>query len=102
MVEPTPGMPFDAEDLSRWLTAQGDLGTKWVPRFVRVRQQLPQARNDKVNRQLPKRQAWITDDPVWWRQARETTYRLRSDDRASLRADFGHHDRTRSFPGGSE
>ncbi len=99
-VEPTEGVTFDPEGLSRWLSEQADLGTKWAPRFVRVCQRLPQTGNDKIDRRLVKEQAWLTDDPVWWRPGRETTYRLLSDDdRAALRAEFARHGRTGSFPG---
>jgi fatty-acyl-CoA synthase len=99
-VELTPGASFDAAAFPGWLAEQADLGVKWVPRFVRVCAHLPQTGNDKVDRRAVKEQAWITNDPVWWRPGREATYRLLSeDDRTALREEFGQHGRTGRFPG---
>ena len=99
-VELKAGASFDAEAFPGWLGEQADLGVKWVPRFVRVCAHLPMTGNDKVNRRVLKEQAWITDDPVWWRPGREATYRLLGDDdRAALREGFAQHGRTGRFPG---
>ena len=43
-----PGAVFDAEEFAGFLAAQGDLGTKWAPRFVRVCPALPVTATSKV------------------------------------------------------
>jgi fatty-acyl-CoA synthase len=66
-LETVPGRPFDPDAFAAWLTAQPDLGPKWVPRFVRVSAALPQTATGKVTKVGLRDEAWVCDEPVWWR-----------------------------------
>jgi fatty-acyl-CoA synthase len=80
-----PGATFDPGAFGAFLAAQPDLGTKWVPRFVRVAEALPQTGTNKVLVRELARQGWSCDDPVWWRPGRAPDYeRLGPDDAARL------------------
>jgi len=80
-----PGATFDPAAFGAFLAAQPDLGTKWVPRFVRVAEALPQTGTNKVLVRELARQRWSCDDPVWWRPGRAPDYeRLGPDDAARL------------------
>ena len=62
-----PGRTFDPDAFADWLEAQPDLGPKWVPRYVRVSESLPQTATGKVTKVGLRAEAWATDEPVWWR-----------------------------------
>ena len=49
--------------------AQPDLGTKWVPSFVRVSAELPKLASMKLDKTSLRREAWRAPD-TWWRPAR--------------------------------
>jgi fatty-acyl-CoA synthase len=62
------GRTFDPEEFARFLIAQDDLGTKWVPAFVRVTYELPQTASGKVTKRPLRRDGWWRgDDPVYRR-----------------------------------
>jgi len=65
-----PGAVFDASEFAGFLAAQGDLGTKWAPRFVRVCPALPMTATSKVLVRTLRAQRWNCDDAVWWRPGR--------------------------------
>jgi fatty-acyl-CoA synthase len=69
-----PGVTFDPDAFTAFLAAQGDLGTKWAPRFVRVVHALPATATDKTDKQPLRIQGWDTDDPVWHRVGRSDRY----------------------------
>jgi len=58
---------FDPGAFGEFLGAQGDLGTKWAPRFVRITDAVPLTGTGKVDKRPLRRQYWRTSDPVWWR-----------------------------------
>jgi fatty-acyl-CoA synthase len=90
---------FNPAGFGDWLGAQADLGTKWMPRFVRVAPVLPTVAHDKIDRQRIKRDAWATSDAVWWRPERDAAYRLLTDaDRDGLHAEFAANDRSSLAP----
>ena len=98
-VELAPGTEFDPEGFAGFLAAQTDLGTKWAPRFLRIAPQIPVLGNGKVNKVPVRREAWLCDDPVWWRPPRSERYRRMSDDdRAAIRAEFVEHGRIAAYP----
>ncbi len=66
-VECIEGRPFDPDGFAAWLGEQPDLGTKWLPRYVRVSSDLPQTATGKVTKVGLRQEAWVCDDPVWWR-----------------------------------
>jgi len=61
-----PGSVFDPDAFASFLTAQADLGTKWVPRFVRVSEALPTTATSKVLTRTLRAERWRCPDPVWW------------------------------------
>ncbi|HTT87863.1 MAG TPA: AMP-binding protein [Acidimicrobiales bacterium] len=62
-----PGAAFDPESFAAFLSAQGDLGTKWSPRFVRVCSTAPITATSKVLVRALRAERWNCHDPVWWR-----------------------------------
>jgi fatty-acyl-CoA synthase len=66
-LEMTPSVTFDPDAFAAWLEAQPDLGPKWLPRYVRVSSSLPQTATGKVTKVGLRQEAWICDEPVWWR-----------------------------------
>jgi fatty-acyl-CoA synthase len=75
------------------------VGTKWAPRFVRVTDAIPVLGNGKVDKRPLRRDAWLCDDPVWWRPPGSTAYATMTHaDGDSLREQFATHDRMGAFP----
>jgi len=98
-VELLAGRSFDPDAFSSFLDAQSDLGTKWAPRFVRVMPELPVISQGKVDKKPMRREAWLCDDPLWWRPARSRGYALMTDaDRDGLRDEFLTHGRIDAYP----
>jgi fatty-acyl-CoA synthase len=78
------GADFDAAAFDEFLGEQSDLGTKWLPAFVRVTPELPKLASMKIDKQRLRREAWRVD-PVFWRPAKGEALRpLADDDRARL------------------
>ena len=48
VVEMVPGAAFDEDAFAEFLAAQADLGTKWVPRYLRPVEALPRTPTSKV------------------------------------------------------
>jgi fatty-acyl-CoA synthase len=95
-LETVPGKIFDPEAFAEWLTAQSDLGPKWLPRYVRVSPSLPQTATGKVTKVGLRAEAWACDDPVWWQPLGSTVFRfepLTDDDRAALAAGLAENGR---------
>jgi fatty-acyl-CoA synthase len=95
-LETVPGRPFDPEEFAAWLVAQPDLGPKWIPRYVRVAASLPQTATGKVTKVGLRQEAWVCDEPVWWRPLDSATLRfepLTDDDRAALAAGLAENGR---------
>jgi fatty-acyl-CoA synthase len=89
-LELRPGAAFDPVAFTDHLAAQPDLGTKWSPRFVRVTDAMPLTGTNKVLKHSLQQEGWdTTTDPVWWRPARDDSYRtLTDEDRRRLRAEL--------------
>jgi fatty-acyl-CoA synthase len=66
-VQLRPGSTVTVEDLDAHLRAQPDLGTKWLPRFVRVTEEMPVTVTSKVLKRQLRAERWTCSDPVWWR-----------------------------------
>ncbi len=75
-VELTDSATFDPDGFAAFLDAQPDLGQKWRPTFVRVTSEMPVGHTNKIQKTVLRRQAWLTDDAVWWRPGRDHGYRL--------------------------
>jgi fatty-acyl-CoA synthase len=93
-LELVPGASFDPGAFDAWLAAQSDMGTKWFPRFVRLVSVMPQTATGKTTKLALRQEAWVCDDPVWWRPPAAPASRLLSDeDRADLAAGLDEHGR---------
>jgi fatty-acyl-CoA synthase len=60
-----PGTTFDPDGFAGFLAGQPDLGTKWVPRFVRVAETLPTTATAKILVRQLRAEGVDCDDPVW-------------------------------------
>jgi fatty-acyl-CoA synthase len=69
-VELEPGTKINPTMFDEFLSAQPDLGPKWVPQFVRVVAELPKLASMKIDKQRLRREAWETAD-IWWRPNRK-------------------------------
>jgi fatty-acyl-CoA synthase len=61
------GASLTPAELGTFLAAQGDIGSRQHPRFVRVASQLPRTPTFKVLTRALAADRWHTGDPVWWR-----------------------------------
>jgi fatty-acyl-CoA synthase len=89
-LELVEGHTFDPADFEAFLGAQPDLGPKWVPRLVRIVEQIPLTGSNKVRKTPLRQQRWATTDPVWWRSdARSHAWtRMTDADKADHDAQF--------------
>jgi fatty-acyl-CoA synthase len=69
-VELNSGFQFDPEDFDHFLANHPDMSPKWQPSFVRVVEALPVLASLKIDKRTLRREAWESDDPVWWRSKR--------------------------------
>ena len=84
----------DVEGLDAFVRAQPDLGTKWLPRFVRVVRDMPVTATAKVQKRILRAERWGGDDPVWWRREPDgPLVPMTDDDRDELRNAFAGHGR---------
>ena len=61
---------FDPAGFDRFLDQQPDLGTKWVPSFVRITNELPKLASMKLDKTRLRREGWSTGDEIYWRPNR--------------------------------
>jgi fatty-acyl-CoA synthase len=73
-IELRPDVAFDAEAFAGFLGAQGDLGTKWSPTYVRIVASIPLTATGKLDRKSLRAERWQTIDPVWWKRGRVLEY----------------------------
>ena len=95
-IETAPGATFDPGAFATWLEEQPDLGPKWIPRYVRVSDSLPQTATGKVTKVGLRQEAWVCDEPVWWRPLDTAELRfdvLGDEDRAKLAAGLAENGR---------
>jgi fatty-acyl-CoA synthase len=94
-VELLPGRRFDPDGFARFLADQPDLGTKWVPSFIRVTTDLPQTASGKVRKEPLRAEGWwAAADPCYRRIGSTFGYTaLDPADVAELRAGLRHHGR---------
>jgi fatty-acyl-CoA synthase len=81
-----PGAVFDAGGFATFLSAQPDIGMKWVPRFIRVSGALPTTATSKILIRALRAERWRCPDPVWWSPNRPVgaTYQLLGPSDAAL------------------
>ncbi|MBE1587345.1 AMP-binding protein [Nonomuraea angiospora] len=58
---------FEPEAFTAFLATRRDLGTKSLPRYIRLSDHLPQTPSHKVIKRVLAREGWRTTDPVWVR-----------------------------------
>jgi fatty-acyl-CoA synthase len=61
------GASLTPAELGAFLAAQGDIGGKQHPRFVRIAGAMPRTATFKVLTRVLAADRWNTSDPVWWR-----------------------------------
>jgi len=84
----------DIAAIDEFVRAQPDLGTKWLPRFVRVVKEMPVTATAKVQKRELRAARWDVDDPVWWRRTSDgPLVELDDAGRAELRRQFEQHGR---------
>ena len=87
-VQLRPGVAaLDASGFFEFLAAQGDLGTKWAPRFVRMSASLPITATNKVLKRGLRAERWNCTEPVLWQPTKGGAYRLLTDDEAAALED---------------
>ncbi len=93
-LELEPGASFDPDAFTAFLAAQPDLGTKWVPRYIRVVASLPVTATNKVDKKPLRAEGWETSDPMWHRTGRGDAYvPFGPSDRIGLRDEFAANGR---------
>jgi fatty-acyl-CoA synthase len=95
-----PGAAFDPDAFAAWLDAQGAVGPKWRPRYVRVLGDPPTTGTNKIVKRALVHQKWRHDrvggDPVFVRGRHDATYRaFTAADEEELRRSFVQHGRAR-------
>ncbi len=90
-VQLRPGLDaLDGDELSAFLATQGDLGTKWAPRFVRMSAALPITATNKVLKRGLRAERWNCAEPVLWQPEKGGPYGiLTAEDAVELEAAVG-------------
>ncbi|OHT78682.1 acyl-CoA synthetase [Mycobacteroides chelonae] len=88
---------FDVEGFTEYLARQEDLGSKGIPRFLRVSANLPVTGSNKVLKRDLQAQRWHTDESVFrWEGRGAPVYRrMSADDKTALDAQFTAYGRQR-------
>lgn len=88
---------FDPAEFAAYLTSQKDLGSKGIPRFLRVSKSLPVTGSNKVLKRELQAQRWHTDEPVyrWVGRSAPVYDPMTADDKRVLDAEFAQHGRQR-------
>jgi fatty-acyl-CoA synthase len=94
-LELLPTRPFDADAFADFLAGQPDLGSKWVPAFVRISAALPQTASGKVTKAPLRGEGWWAGpDPVFRRIGASLAFGpMEEHHRDELRAQFRRHGR---------
>jgi fatty-acyl-CoA synthase len=88
---------FDVEQFAKYLCEQDDLGSKGIPRFLRVSANLPVTGSNKVLKRELQAQNWHTDEAVYrWVGRDLPEYTAMTDDaKRALDEEFAQHGRQR-------
>ncbi|PRB70397.1 AMP-binding protein [Arthrobacter sp. MYb213] len=90
---------FDVQEFAQFLDAQPDLGTKWAPKFLRVVTDVPVTATQKINKPQLRKDAWLADDLIFYRPARQFDYEvLDSAVVAELKSAFARNRRSHLLP----
>ena len=78
---------FDPSDFRSWLTKQADLGTKWIPSYIRLVEQLDETATGKITKVRLRKEGWHCDDLIFVRTSRDGAYiELLPEEKAALDA----------------
>ncbi|OBF38452.1 acyl-CoA synthetase [Mycolicibacterium peregrinum] len=88
---------FDPAAFVSYLSEQDDLGTKAIPRFLRVSKNLPVTGSNKVLKRELQQERWHTDDVVyrWAGRGAPAYLAMGDDDKQALDAEFAQYGRQR-------
>jgi fatty-acyl-CoA synthase len=75
------GACFDPAAFDEFLARQEDLGTKWLPSFVRITGELPKLASMKIDKMRLRRETWRAEQ-VFWRPGKGEPLRLLLDEAA--------------------
>ncbi len=102
-VEIEPGAAFDPGGFAAFLGEQEDLGTKAVPRLLRVSEGLPTTGSNKVQKKVVAQQAWRCGEPVYrWEGRGAVHYEPMTEaDMERHEAQFLEFGRARLLPAGA-
>lgn len=91
---------FQDLGLAEFLSRQQDLGTKGVPRYVRVSRRLPTTGSNKLRKKEMQVDGWRTADEVhFWQGRGAPSYeRMAEQDKQDLREQFAANGRLRFLP----
>jgi fatty-acyl-CoA synthase len=84
---------FDPDAFAHFLATQPDLGTKWVPSFVRIVEEMPMTQTNKVIKRQLVAERWDSDDPIWIGAAGGGYREFGPDERQELVESFRLHGR---------
>ncbi|TDZ95564.1 AMP-binding protein [Mycobacteroides salmoniphilum] len=88
---------FDVDGFVEYLSLQEDLGSKGIPRFLRVSANLPVTGSNKVLKRELQQQRWHTDEPVfrWEGRGAPVFQRMGPQEKTALDAQFTAYGRQR-------
>ncbi|WP_214409476.1 AMP-binding protein [Sphaerisporangium fuscum] len=86
---------FDPGAFAAFLAGRRNLGSKALPRYVRVAKELPLTPSHKVVKRVLAAEGWRAGDPVWWRPpgAPDAFRELTPADLAAIEDEFSRHGR---------
>lgn len=76
VVELTPGYSFDSDAFTDFLADQDDLGTKWLPDYVKVVAAIARTETNKILKRALRDAPFGTGDPVYVRAANSLRYEV--------------------------
>ncbi len=94
-LEMLPGRSFAPDRFADFLSSEPDLGTKWVPSFVRITSGLPQTASGKVTKDPLRAEGWWRgSDPIFRRRGSAAGFSsMTADDRRELHTEYRRHGR---------
>jgi len=87
-----PGAVFKPAEFYGFLASQKDLGTKWLPKYVRWADDLPKTQTMKILKRVLRNERWECQDEVWLKDG-QTFRRLLPQDAEAIRAAFAARER---------
>ncbi len=88
-----PDSHFEALEVADFLSNQSDMGSKWLPKYIRVTQNMPTTASNKIIKRELRAQGWECDDTVWLRQSDGTFNLMTSADCQDIRKKFASRER---------